>query len=127
MNALKGHIQLGEASLDVLAFISGKPLKNCVVPNPSYSSGTNSMRLQLGRGWISSATACDRPSPKGGWAILLERILLTASPGCSLAGERPEETKQLHGKGLPEGREHPAHSHWGLHCFSGRGMHAALF
>lgn len=85
------------------------------------------MRLQLGHGWISSATACDKPGPKGGWAILLEGILLTASPGCSLAGECPEETKQLHGKGLPEEREHPACSSQELHCFSGIGVHTALF
>lgn len=85
------------------------------------------MRLQLGHGWISSAAICDRPGPKGGWAILLEGILLTASPGCSLAGECPEETKQLRGKGLPEEGEHPARRPWELHRFSGIGMHAALF
>ena len=85
------------------------------------------MMLQLGHGWINSATACDRPGPMGAWAILLEGILLTASPGCSLAGKCPEETKQLHGRGLPEEREHLVFSPWELHCFSGIGMHAALF
>jgi len=82
------------------------------------------MRLQLGHGWISSATACDKPGSKGVCAILLEGILLTASPGCSLAGECSEETKQLHGKGLPEEREHLAHSPWD---FSSIGVQADLF
>lgn len=54
--------------------------------------------MELGHGWINSATACDRPGPSGFWAILLEVISLTASPGYSLAGDCPEETKQLHGK-----------------------------
>lgn len=67
-----------------------------VILNSSQSSKSNSMKL--GRGWISSAAACDRPGPKGCWGILLEVISLTASPGYSLAGECPEETKQLWGK-----------------------------
>lgn len=54
--------------------------------------------MELGCGWISSATTCDRLGPNGCWAILLEVISLTASPGYSLAGECPEETKQLHGE-----------------------------
>lgn len=54
--------------------------------------------MKLGRGWISSAAACDRPGPSGYWAILVEVISLSASPGYSLAGECPEGTKQLCGK-----------------------------
>lgn len=54
--------------------------------------------MQLGHGWTSAATTCDRPGLKGCWAIFLEVISLTASPGYSLAGECPEETKQLHDK-----------------------------
>lgn len=59
--------------------------------------------MKLGHGWISSATACDRPGPNGYWAILLEVLSLTASLGYSLAGECPEETKQLYGKDCLKG------------------------
>lgn len=62
--------------------------------------------MKLDCGWISSVTTCDRPDPNGCWAILLEVILLTASPGYSLAGECPEETKQLCGKDCMK-RENP--------------------
>lgn len=85
------------------------------------------MRLQLGHGWISSATAYDRPGPKGGWAVLLEVILLTTPPGCSLEDKYPEQTKQLHSEGLPEEKEHSACSPWRLCCFSGIGVHTTLF
>lgn len=81
--------------------------------------------MKLGRDWISSATACDRPGPNRYWAILLEVLSLTASPGYSLAGECPEETKQLYGKECLK-RENIWLIVKGLCCFSGVGLHTVL-